>query len=181
MAEDTPCFIGVLTIADHEHDTEHDYDHVKRGGEKVMEYMATHFDGHLTLVDEGVPNSLQKITERVQYLSKSCCLVLTVGGIGPGSCDMVPEATVAACDRIMPGFGEVMRAKAIENTPLAMVSRQTAGVCGEALVINLPTSPDEIPGSLDAVLPAIPHAMKLAGSTADLKIKPEFHVKGTEE
>lgn len=92
---------------------------------------------------------------------EGCCLVLTTGGTGPSLRDVTPEATEAVCQRLMPGFGELMRAASLKFVPTAILSRQTAGLRGKSLIVNLPGKPKSIRECLDAVFPAIPYCIDL--------------------
>lgn len=92
-----------------------------------------------------------------------CHLVMTTGGTGPAPRDVTPEATVAICDKILPGFGEMMRAVSLRKVPTAILSRQTAGVRNSCLIVNLPGKPAAIRECLLAVFPAIPYAIDLIG------------------
>jgi len=93
--------------------------------------------------------------------NENCCLVITTGGTGPAKRDVTPEATEAVCDRMMPGFGELMRAESLKFVPTAILSRQTAGLRASSLVVNLPGKPKSIRECLDAVFPAIPYCIDL--------------------
>jgi len=93
--------------------------------------------------------------------NKKCCLIVTSGGTGPAKRDVTPEATVAVCDKMMPGFGELMRAKSLTYVPTAILSRQTAGIRHQTLIVNLPGKPKAIRECLDAVFPAIPYCIDL--------------------
>ena len=93
--------------------------------------------------------------------NENCCLVVTTGGTGPALRDVTPEATEAVCDRMMPGFGELMRAESLKFVPTAILSRQTAGLRGSSLIVNLPGKPKSIKECLDAVFPAIPYCIDL--------------------
>jgi molybdopterin adenylyltransferase len=92
-----------------------------------------------------------------------CSLILTTGGTGPAPRDVTPEATEAVCDRLMPGFGELMRARSLLEVPTAILSRQLAGLRGQSLIVNLPGKPSAIRTCLDAVFPAIPYCLDLIG------------------
>jgi molybdopterin adenylyltransferase len=92
---------------------------------------------------------------------KGCCLIVTTGGTGPATRDVTPEATEAVCDRMMPGFGELMRLESLKYVPTAILSRQTAGLRGDTLIINLPGKPKAIRQCLDAVFPAVPYCIDL--------------------
>jgi molybdenum cofactor synthesis domain-containing protein len=104
----------------------------------------------------------------IRKLAGRCALVLTSGGTGIGARDRTVDATRRVLDRELPGFGEAMRAAGRDRLPTAILSRATAGTCGGALVVNLPGSPDGAVECLAAVLPAVPHALRLlAGSVRD--------------
>ncbi|MEM5557499.1 molybdopterin adenylyltransferase [Aliarcobacter cryaerophilus] len=97
--------------------------------------------------------------------NQKCCLVVTTGGTGPALRDVTPEATEAVCDRMMPGFGELMRSVSLQYVPTAILSRQTAGLRGSSLIVNLPGKPKSIKECLDAVFPAIPYCIDLMEGT----------------
>jgi len=92
---------------------------------------------------------------------KNCCLIITSGGTGPAKRDVTPEATEAVCDKMMPGFGELMRMESLKYVPTAILSRQTAGIRNNTLIVNLPGKPKAIRQCLDAVFPAIPYCIEL--------------------
>ncbi len=102
-----------------------------------------------------------------------CPLILTTGGTGPAPRDVTPEATEAVCDRILPGFGELMRSTSLREVPTAILSRQLAGTRGASLIINLPGKPAAIRTCLDAVFSAVPYCIDLIGG-ARLETNPEF-------
>lgn len=92
---------------------------------------------------------------------KGCCLIITSGGTGPAKRDVTPEATEAVCQKMMPGFGELMRLESLKYVPTAILSRQTAGIRNNTLIINLPGKPKAIRQCLDAVFPAVPYCIEL--------------------
>ena len=94
---------------------------------------------------------------------KGCSLVLTTGGTGPAPRDVTPEATLAVADKVMPGFGEQMRAVSLKFVPTAILSRQVAVVRRQALIINLPGQPKAIRETLDGVFAAVPYCIDLIG------------------
>ena len=95
--------------------------------------------------------------------NKNCCLIVTTGGTGPAVRDVTPEATIAVCEKLLPGFGEQMRQVSLQYVSTAILSRQTAGIRGSALIINLPGKPKSIRECLEAVFPAIPYCIDLIG------------------
>ena len=92
-------------------------------------------------------------------------LILTTGGTGLAPRDRTPEATLAVADRLAPGFAEAMRARSLEVTPHAMLSRAVAVVRKRTLIINLPGSPRAVKECLEVILPAIPHAVEIITGT----------------
>ena len=92
---------------------------------------------------------------------EQCCLIVTTGGTGPAPRDLVPEATENVCNKMMPGFGELMRQVSLQYVPTAILSRQTAGIRNKSLIINLPGKPKSIRECLDAVFPAVPYCVDL--------------------
>ncbi len=93
--------------------------------------------------------------------TEGCCLIVTTGGTGPAKRDLTPDATEAVCDRMMPGFGELMRTESLKYVATAILSRQTAGLRKQSLIINLPGKPKAIRQCLDAVFPAVPYCIDL--------------------
>lgn len=105
-----------------------------------------------------IEDTLKELADR-----EGCCLILTTGGTGPAARDVTPEATEAVCDKMMPGYGELMRAVSLKVVPTAILSRQTAGIRGSSLIINLPGKPSAIADCLNAVFPATPYCIDLIG------------------
>jgi len=112
-----------------------------------------------------VPDERPEIERQLAALcdDEGCSLVVTTGGTGPAPRDVTPEATAAVCERMMPGFGELMRAVSLRSVPTAILSRQTAGIRGRSLIVNLPGKPAAIAECLGAVFPAIPYCIDLIG------------------
>ncbi len=94
---------------------------------------------------------------------EGCCLIITTGGTGPAPRDVTPEATETVCDKMLPGFGELMRSVSYRVVPTAILSRQTAGIRGKTLIVNLPGKPKAIGECLEAVFPAIPDCLDVLG------------------
>ena len=113
-----------------------------------------------------VPDGVETVRDALIDLAdrERCALIFTTGGTGPAPRDLTPEATVAACTRLMPGFGELMRTESLKQVPTAILSRQTAGIRGASLIVNLPGRPNSIRFTLQAVFPAIPYCLDLIGA-----------------
>lgn len=112
-----------------------------------------------------IPDEQDRIEATMKALAddEGCCLVVTTGGTGPAKRDVTPEATEAVCEKMLPGFGELMRAESLKSVPTAILSRQTAGIRGQTLFVNLPGKPAAIRQCLLAVFPAIPYCVDLIG------------------
>jgi len=151
--------IGVLTLSDRAHKGIYDDISGKAIADALNEYLTTEWEPvYKVLPDE--QNEIEK--ELIDMVDNhGCSLVVTTGGTGPAKRDVTPEATEAVCDKMMPGFGELMRQVSLQYVPTAILSRQTAGIRGNALIINLPGKPKSIRECLDAVFPAVPYCIDL--------------------
>jgi molybdopterin adenylyltransferase len=112
-----------------------------------------------------IPDEQKLIEETLISMAdkKKCCLIVTSGGTGPALRDVTTEATESVCNKLLPGFGERMRAESLKYVPTAILSRQTAGIRNQTLIVNLPGKPKAIRQCLDAVFPAIPYCIDLIG------------------
>jgi molybdopterin adenylyltransferase len=108
-----------------------------------------------------VPDEQEQISALLRSVSSRADLVVTTGGTGLAVRDVTPEATLAVCERLVPGLAETMRQDGLRHTPYAALGRGICGVCGNALVLNLPGSPAGAKSSLLAVLPLLGHALDL--------------------
>ncbi len=159
MKAEQPARIGVLTVSDRASAGVYDDISGKAIEETLSEYLTSPWQACYRLI----PDEKEVIEATLRELvdDENCCLVVTTGGTGPAERDVTPEATEAVCDRMMPGFGELMRAESLKYVPTAILSRQTAGLRGSSLIVNLPGKPKAIRQCLDAVFPAIPYCIDL--------------------
>jgi len=132
-------------------------------GMAIQETMRAYLKSEFEVVYRCIPDEQSKIEETMKALcdEEGCCLVVTTGGTGPALRDVTPEATENVCEKMMPGFGELMRQVSLQYVPTAILSRQTAGIRGRSLIINLPGKPKSIRECLDAVFPAVPYCIDL--------------------
>lgn len=151
--------VGILTVSDRASRGEYE----DRGGPAIREYLAEVLSSEFEPVARVVPDDVEVVAGTLRELcdDEGCCLVITTGGTGPAVRDVTPEATEQVCHKMMPGFGELMRKVSLEKVPTAILSRQTAGIRGSALIVNLPGQPKAIRECLDAVFPAIPYCVDL--------------------
>ena len=152
--------IGIVTISDRASRGEYE----DKGGPAIGAYLEGILTSPWIPLVRVIPDERPLIEQTLKDLcDEGCCLVVTTGGTGPALRDVTPEATEAVCEKTMPGFGELMRKVSLEKVPTAILSRQTAGVCGQTLIVNLPGQPRAIAECLDAVFPAIPYCIDLLG------------------
>ena len=151
--------IGVITASDRA--SAGIYEDIS--GMAIQETMKDYLSSKFEIVYRCIPDEQSQIEECIVELcdGEGCCLVVTTGGTGPALRDVTPEATEKVCDKMMPGFGELMRQVSLQYVPTAILSRQTAGIRGASLIINLPGKPKSIRECLDAVFPAVPYCIDL--------------------
>ncbi len=132
-------------------------------GQAIIDTLNDYLKSSWTEIYEIVPDTQESIENALIRMADKdeCCLVVTTGGTGPAKRDVTPEATESVCDKMMPGFGELMRQVSLKYVPTAILSRQTAGIRGKTLIINLPGKPKSIRECLDAVFPAVPYCIDL--------------------
>jgi len=156
--------IGVLTISDRASRGEYE----DRGGPAIQAYLENIITSDWQSVPKIIPDEQALIESTLIQMvdEQGCDLVITTGGTGPALRDVTPEATEAVCEKMMHGFGEAMRAVSLKTVPTAILSRQTAGIRGKSLIINLPGNPKAIKECLDAVFLAVPKCLEITGANS---------------
>ena len=153
--------IGIVTISDRASTGVYEDQSGPAIRETLKGWLTTPWEEVYRLIPDEQP--IIEATLKALCDEEGCCLVLTTGGTGPSPRDVTPEATRAVCPRVLDGFGERMRAVSLQYVPTAILSRQLAGLRGASLVVNLPGRPRAIRECLEAVFPAIPYCIELAG------------------
>ncbi len=153
--------IGILTVSDRA--SAGVYEDIS--GQSIRSTLTEYLKSPWEAVYKIVPDERTQIESELCHLADvvKCCLIVTTGGTGPAVRDVTPEATESVCDKMLPGFGELMRSISLQVVPTAILSRQTAGIRGSSLIINLPGKPKSIRQCLDAVFPAVPYCIDLIG------------------
>jgi molybdopterin adenylyltransferase len=151
--------IGIINVSDRASQGVYEDIPGKAIVETLRAYISSPWEKEYAVIPDEQPLIEEKMIEMADLLK--CCLIITSGGTGPARRDVTPEATEAVCNKMMPGFGELMRAESLTYVPTAILSRQTAGIRNQTLIVNLPGKPKAIRQCLDAVFPAIPYCIDL--------------------
>ncbi len=155
----SPAKIGIVTVSDRASAGVY----ADEGGPAILDYLGKALASPWQAVSRVIPDDRAGIARTLTELAdvEGCCLIVTTGGTGPAPRDVTPEATEDVIDKLMPGFGELMRQVSLAKVPTAILSRQLAGIRGKSLIVNLPGRPRAIAECLDAVMPAIPYCIDL--------------------
>lgn len=159
MTASQPIRIGIVTVSDRASKGVYE----DKGGPAIRDCLTEILSCPWEAVPRLIPDERPLIEQTLMELcdKEKCCLVVTTGGTGPARRDVTPEATAAVCDKVLDGFGELMRQVSLKIVPTAILSRQIAGVRGGSLIVNLPGKPSAIRDCLLAVFPAIPYGVDL--------------------
>ncbi|SFC09173.1 molybdopterin adenylyltransferase [Bosea sp. CRIB-10] len=154
-----PAKIGIVTISDRASAGVY----ADEGGPAILDYFSKALTSPWQAITRIIPDERAGIAQTLVELAdkEGCCLIVTTGGTGPAPRDVTPEATQDVIEKLMPGFGELMRQVSLTKVPTAILSRQLAGIRGKSLIVNLPGRPRAIAECLDAVMPAIPYCIDL--------------------
>ncbi len=151
--------IGVINVSDRA--SQGIYEDIP--GKAVVDLLHEYLISEFELVYQVIPDEQKQLEEAMTHMAdiEKTCLIITTGGTGPSLRDVTPEATEAICQKMLPGFGELMRSISLAFVPTAILSRQTAGIRGNTLIVNLPGKPKAIRQCIEAVFPAIPYCIDL--------------------
>ena len=151
--------VGVINVSDRA--SQGIYEDIP--GKAVVELLHEYLVSEFEVVYQVIPDEQDQLAQAMVQMAdiEGVCLIITTGGTGPALRDVTPEATEEVCQKMLPGFGELMRQVSLQYVPTAILSRQTAGVRGKTLIVNLPGKPKAIRQCLEAVFPAIPYCIDL--------------------
>ena len=160
MSADETCRFGILTASDRA--TAGEYE--DRSGPAINQFLEEALTSPWEVSRRLVEDEQEVIEQAlIDLCEEGCSVIITTGGTGPAPRDVTPEATEAVCERMLPGFGEQMRAISLKHVPTAVLSRQTAGIRDSTLILNLPGSPRSIREILDEIFAAVPYCVDLIG------------------
>jgi len=153
--------IGIVVASDRASSNEYE----DEGGPAILQFLIEATKSPLNVYYRCIPDSMDEIEATLIELADDvgCHVIVTTGGTGPAQRDVTPEATERVVERLMPGFGEQMRAISLQYTPTAILSRQTAGIRGSCLIFNLPGRPKSIRETIDEIWKAVPYCVDLIG------------------
>lgn len=153
--------IGIVTVSDRASDGTYE----DEGGPAILAFINEAIASPCTVHYMCVPDVQATIEAALIKLADEvgCDVIVTTGGTGPTPRDVTPEATEAVVDRILPGFGEQMRAISLKYVPTAILSRQLGGTRGSSLIFNLPGRPKSIRETIDEIWRAVPYCVDLVG------------------
>lgn len=153
--------IGLVTISDRASQGVYE----DQGIPALQQWLEATLSTPWRAVTRMIPDEQAQIESTLREMAdeEGCCLVLTTGGTGPAPRDVTPEATLAVADKVLPGFGEQMRAVSMKYVPTAMLSRQVGVIRRQSLILNLPGQPKAIKETLDGVFAAVPYCIDLIG------------------
>lgn len=153
--------IGVLTLSDRASAGVY----ADESGIAIQKILKEWIIGYLEFIYKVIPDEYDMIVSSLEDMCKEGCdIVFTTGGTGPAPRDVTPEATEAVCEKMLPGFGELMRSVSLKYVPTAILSRQSAGIKNKTLIVNLPGQPKAIKECLEPIFPAIPYCLDLIGA-----------------
>ncbi|WP_279062450.1 molybdopterin adenylyltransferase [Campylobacter lanienae] len=154
--------IGVLTLSDRASAGVY----ADESGIAIQNILKEWIMGEIDFTYRVIPDEYDLITANlIQMCEIGCDIIFTTGGTGPALRDVTPEATEKVCQKMLPGFGELMRSVSLKYVPTAILSRQSAGIRDKSLIVNLPGQPKAIKECLEPIFPAIPYCLDLIGAS----------------
>ena len=158
---DAPVRLGIITVSDRASCDAYE----DRGGPAILRFFYEAVETPWQAFYSVVPDDQARIEEAMRQMADElkCSVIVSTGGTGPAPRDVTPDATLAVCDRILPGFGEQMRAISLRVVKTAVLSRQEVGTRGKSVIINLPGSPRSIRQIIDHVFLALTSCVVLLG------------------
>jgi molybdopterin adenylyltransferase len=155
-----PVTFGVLTASDRASSGTYE----DLSGPAIEEFLSLAISNPFNIERHIVPDVKGVIASTlIDLCEMGCSVIITTGGTGPAPRDVTPDATEFVCERMLPGFGEQMRSISLRHVPTAVLSRQTAGIRGQSIILNLPGSPRSIREIIDEIWPAVPYCVDLIG------------------
>ena len=153
--------LGIVTVSDRASSGTYQ----DEGGPAVLAFFRDGLASPSTVHYRCIADDQEVIEQTLRELSDNlgCHVIVTTGGTGPASRDVTPEATENVCEKILPGFGEQMRAISLKYVPTAILSRQVGGIRGSCLLFNLPGRPKSIRETIDEIWKAVPYCVDLIG------------------
>ena len=174
MSAGETCRFGILTASDRATSGEYE----DRSGPAIKQFLEEVLTSPWEVSRRLVEDEQDVIEQAlIDLCDEGCSVIITTGGTGPAPRDVTPEATEVVCERMLPGFGEQMRAISLKHVPTAVLSRQTAGISDSTLILNLPGSPRSIREILDEIFAAVPYCVDLIGGpyiTTDTSVVDSF-------
>ena len=174
MSAGETCRFGILTASDRATSGEYE----DRSGPAIKQFLEEVLTSPWEVSRRLVEDEQDVIEQAlIDLCDEGCSVIITTGGTGPAPRDVTPQATEVVCDRMLPGFGEQMRAISLKHVPTAVLSRQTAGIRDSTLILNLPGSPRSIREILDEIFAAVPYCVDLIGGpyiTTDTSVVDSF-------
>ncbi|WP_096025612.1 molybdopterin adenylyltransferase [Campylobacter lanienae] len=154
--------IGVLTLSDRASAGVY----ADESGIAIQNILKEWIIGEINFTYRVIPDEYDLIAANlIQMCEIGCDIIFTTGGTGPALRDVTPEATEKVCQKMLPGFGELMRSVSLKYVPTAILSRQSAGIRDKSLIVNLPGQPKAIKECLEPIFPAIPYCLDLIGAS----------------
>ncbi|MTH62700.1 molybdopterin adenylyltransferase [Paracoccus shanxieyensis] len=152
--------IAIVTVSDRASRGEYE----DKGGPGAEAWLRATITSQIEITRVIVPDGRDGVAATLRRLCDSSDLILITGGTGPAPRDETPEALADVMEKELPGFGEEMRRASLREVPTAILSRQTAGIRGQTLMITIPGKPAAIATCLDAVFAAVPYCLDLIGA-----------------